>query len=82
MTGQRGVKDDAATPNVHGRFDVYAIGYDKFWSGIKRGPTSFLHEFIVLVFEPIRETEIRDYHVPLPTKEVFEFEIAMDDLFW
>ena len=34
------------------------------------------------MFEPIRETEIRDYHVPLPVKEeVFEFKVAMDDLF-
>jgi hypothetical protein len=34
------------------------------------------------VFEPIRETEVRDYHVPVPIEEeVFEFEVAMNDLF-
>jgi hypothetical protein len=34
------------------------------------------------VFEPIGETEVRDYHVSMPIEEeVFEFEVAVDDLF-
>jgi len=34
------------------------------------------------VFEPIGETEVRDYHIPMPIEEeVFEFEVTMDDLF-
>ena len=34
------------------------------------------------MFEPIRETEVGDYHVPMPVEEkVFEFEVTMNDLF-
>jgi len=34
------------------------------------------------VFEPIGETKVRDDHVPLSIEEeVFEFEVAVDDLF-
>lgn len=34
------------------------------------------------MLEPVGETEVSDYHVPVSIKEeVFEFEVAMDDLF-
>ena len=34
------------------------------------------------MFESVSETKIGDYHVPMPIKEeVFEFEVAMNDLF-
>jgi len=34
------------------------------------------------VFEPVGETEVRDYNIPMPIEEeVFEFEITMDNLF-
>ena len=34
------------------------------------------------MFEPIGETKVRDDHVPLSIEEeVFEFEVAVDDLF-
>ena len=34
------------------------------------------------MFEPIGETKVRDYHVPVAIEEeVFEFEVPMDDLF-
>ena len=34
------------------------------------------------MFESVRETKVGDYHVPVPVEqEVFEFEVAMDDLF-
>ena len=71
----RGGRDDSATPNLHGR-------YGKFWSGITRGPITRLHEFVGLAFKPIRETEVRDYRIPLPVKEeILELEVAMNDLF-
>ena len=34
------------------------------------------------MFEPIGETKVGDYHVPMPVEEeVFEFEVAMNDFF-
>lgn len=34
------------------------------------------------MFEPVGETKVGDYHVPVPIEEeVLEFEVAMDDLF-
>ena len=34
------------------------------------------------MFESVRETKVGDYHVPVSVEqEVFEFEVAMDDLF-
>ena len=81
VAGKHGVEDDAATPNVHGGSDIHAVGDDKFRGGITRRPTTCLHELIGLVFEPIGETEVRDYHVPVSVKEeVFEFEVTVDNL--
>ena len=82
VTGQHSVEDNTATPNIHGRSNVPAVGNDEFGSGVTRGPTTRLHEFIRLVFKPVCEPKVRDYHVPMPVKEeVFEFEVPMDDLF-
>ena len=34
------------------------------------------------MFEAVGETKVGDYHVPMPIEEeVFEFEVAMNDLF-
>lgn len=80
VSGQHGVQDDAARPDVDGAADVPSILDDELRGGVARAAAARSHQIARLVFEPVRETKVGDDDVAVPVEQqVLELEVTVDD---
>ena len=82
VTREHRVQNNTTGPDVYSRAYIEALADDQFGSSITRAATARLHQVVGLMLKAVGESKVGHDHVPVSVeKQVFEFEVTVDNLF-